>query len=477
MLIKTASIQQQLSHKVVLFTGVVLLVIALLSDFTVTRWLENQYDESLIVKASLLVTLTKDMPDGIDFDFADEFMPEFERKNNPEYFQLWTHDKNVFERSHSLKESNLEYLGIKTPGQILKDIKLLDGREGRMIQVVFLPQIPEEKDRTTEKLASQTLMTLAIAKERDTLNQLIFLVHLTLAFGTVIVLLIINFVVSHTVKAGLKPLNNMKDQIMLLDADNLTSRLKITLPPSELEDVIKQFNALLQRLETSFTREQRFTSDVAHELRTPIAEIRNMAEVALKWPEDTKLSKGFYQDVLASSLQMQQLVVNLLSLARSENGLIELEPKEFNLNAFIQDAWQHVSETASDKSIRLECHVPESLNIMTSYAEFMLILNNLLANAVDYSPLNATITVSVQTINNNLRLSISNPTENLEHADIEHIFERLWRKNKSRTVSLHSGLGLSLVKSHAELLNLRSSATLQEDMTFVFNLDNIALVQ
>lgn len=471
------SIQQQLSRKVVSLTGGVLLIIALLSDFTVTRWLENQYDESLIVKASLLVTLTKDTPDGIDFDFADEFMPEFERKKSPEYFQLWTHDKEVFERSHSLKEHDLEYLNIKTPGQIITDIELLDGRKGRMIQIVFLPQIPEDEDRTPDKLASQTLMTLAIAKERDTLNQLIFLVHLTLVLGTTFVLLIINFLVSHTVKAGLKPLTHMKDQIMLLDADNLASRLKISLPPSELKDVIKQFNALLHRLETSFTREQRFTSDVAHELRTPIAEIRNMAEVALKWPEDAKLSKEFYQDVLASSLQMQQLVVNLLSLARSENGLIELEPKEFNLNALIQDAWQHVSEKANTKSIGFVCTVPESLNTMTSHAEFMLILNNLLSNAVDYSPVNATITVSAEQLNSSLILSVSNPTDNLEHADIKHVFDRLWRKNNSRTTSLHSGLGLSLVKSHAEQLNLRASASLHENMTFVFKLGNISLVQ
>ena len=474
---KSASIQQQLSRKVVLLTGLVLLVIALLSDYTVTRWLEHNYDEALITKASLLVTLTKDMPEGIDFDFADEFMPEFEREVNPEYFQLWTHDKKVFERSHSLIDNDLEHLGNTTPGQSIKDVVLLDGRKGRMIQVIFLPQIPQEKDRSVEKLSGQTLMTLAIAKERESLNQLLNLVHLTLTIGTITVLIIINFLVSHTVRKGLKPLNNMKEQMMLLDANNLTSRLTIPLPPSELEDVINQFNALLKRLETSFTREQRFTSDVAHELRTPIAEIRNMAEVALKWPEDASLSKGFYQDVLTSSLQMQQLVVNLLSLARSENGLIELEPKELNLKQLMLDSWQHVKADAVNKRLTFECEIPESLHIMTSHAEFSLIINNLLSNAVHYSPENGVIQVTIEQHNHCLTLNIKNPTDNLEHSDINHLFDRLWQKNKSRTSSLHSGLGLSLVKSHAELLNLSVFALLSDEKTFQFQLENITVIQ
>ena len=470
------SIQHRLSRRVVLLTGLVLFVVAVLSDFIVTRWLEQQYDKMLITKASLLVTLAKDMPDGIDFDFADEFMPEFERQVNPEYFQLWKEDKSIFERSHSLKGNDLMHLGLTRQGQVIEDIELLDGREGRMIQIVFLPQIPDEDQRTLQKLASQSLMTLAIARERETLNQLLLIVHVTLFIGMLIVLIVIDFLVSKTIKHGLSQLINMREQIVLLGADNLTTRLNLALPPSELEDVIKQFNKLLDRLEASFSREQRFTSDVAHELRTPIAEIRNMSEVALKWPDDRQLVQGFYCDIHASSLQMQQLVTNLLLLARSENGLIELEPKEFDLKQLINEAWQHCLENANKKKIKLKLEINELLKIMTSHTEFTLILNNLLSNAVNYSPVNAVIEVSAEHKDQYITLRLKNKADNLAQTDIDHIFDRLWRKDNSRTSSLHTGLGLALVKSHAELLNLKASASIIENNSFEFKLENISAV-
>ena len=470
------SIHNQLSRRVVLFTGIVLFVFALLSDITVTRWLERQYDEALITKASLLVTLTKDTPDGVDFDFADEFMPEFERQHNPEYFQLWTHDKKVFERSHSLVNNDLIYLNQASPGQLIQDIMLPDGRRGRMIQIVFLPQIPEVEDRTPEKLARQTLMTLAIARERESLNQLMLLVHVTLILGLLIVLFIINILVTKSIRNGLKPLNNMRDQIVLLDAGNLTYRLSLVRVPSELEDVIKQFNKLLERLETSFAREQRFSSNVAHELRTPIAEIRNMAEVAMKWPDDANLAKEFFRDVHASSLQMQQLVTNLLLLARTENGLIELEPKELYLKKIIDDALQYVKTEANKKQLIIQVEIPQALKVMTSYAEFYLIISNLLSNAVSYSPLNDVIKITLQKKGQYISLYFSNHTDCLEQSDLTYIFDRLWRKSKSRTSSLHSGLGLALVKSHADLLNMNTSAMLMDDNTIVFELGNIPII-
>ena len=121
---KPYSIQKRLSQRVVIFTGLVFLVVALISDLIITQWLEHEFDETLEEKASLLVTLTKDTPEGLDFDFADEFMPEFEDTENPEYFQLWLDDGSVFERSHSLIFNNLEHLKMQQPGQQIKDVTL-----------------------------------------------------------------------------------------------------------------------------------------------------------------------------------------------------------------------------------------------------------------------------------------------------------------------------------------------------------------
>ena len=120
---KAYSIEGQLSKRVMLLIALVFLSSALVINLIVTNWLENEYDVTLKSKASVLVTLVKDNQGGVDFDFADEFMPEFEAQKNPEYFQLWREDQSIFERSHSLKSYDLPYLlAIKKEGMVFQDI-------------------------------------------------------------------------------------------------------------------------------------------------------------------------------------------------------------------------------------------------------------------------------------------------------------------------------------------------------------------
>ena len=474
---KAYSIEGQLSKRVMLLIALVFLSSALVINLIVTNWLENEYDVTLKSKASVLVTLVKDNQGGVDFDFADEFMPEFEAQKNPEYFQLWREDQSIFERSHSLKSYDLPYLlAIKKEGMVFQDITLTDGRRGRMVQIVFLPQIPEDEDRTPEKLASQKFMTLVVAKERETLDQIINLVHLFSFIGALIVLLIVNFLVKHTVRNSLKPVFNIKEQIKILSADNLKVRLDINDPPDELKDVIYHFNQLLTRLEQSFTREHRFSSDVAHELKTPIAELRSMAEVALKWPEDINLVKEFYSGVNDASKQMQIMVNNLLALARCEKGDVNLEPQEVAIKELIDECWQHHQHESKKKNIRLISRIPSKTKIITSLTEFEIIINNLISNAITYSPEDTDVIVDIRHHTDSVTLAISNIAEQLDQADLKLMFDRLWRKSESRSSSEHSGLGLPLVKAYIELIGLRISVNLSDKKTISFNIDGVHTV-
>jgi signal transduction histidine kinase len=86
--------------------------------------------------------------------------------------------------------------------------------------------------------------------------------------------------------AGLSPLNQLANQAASITADSLATRFPTEIWPGELTPISSRLNDLLERLEQSFERERRFSADLAHELRTPIAELRSLAELALKWPED-----------------------------------------------------------------------------------------------------------------------------------------------------------------------------------------------
>jgi len=473
---KTFSLESHLSKRVVLLNAIIFISLTLIINITVSIWLEHELDEALEDKANVLITLMKDTPEGLDFDFADEFMPEFEATDHTEYFQLWVDQKTVFERSHSLIDNDLPMETKMQPGYAFKDLILIDGRQGRMVQVVFLPQIPEYEDRTPEKLASQKLMTLVYAREREELDLLINSIHVITVIFTIIILFLINYLVKITVRKSLSPLHVLKEQITILNADNLKERLFIKNPPFELLDVIEQVNNLLERLDKSFYREQRFSSDVAHELRTPISELRSMSEVALKWPDDVSLVKDFYNGVLESSIQMELLVSNLLALARCDVGNITLLPEEILVSETINNCWSHYQSDAKSKNVQLVCSGLDDFKIMTSMNEFVQIINNLLSNAVSYCVDNSEIEIIVMQSSEGASLIVSNITSDLEQADLSSIFDRLWRKSKSRSSSEHSGLGLSLVKAYCKLLGLKITTQLSDEKKFTVRIENLHII-
>ena len=84
--------------------------------------------------------------------------------------------------------------------------------------------------------------------------------------------------------------------------------------------MVDQLNELLARLETAFRRERQLTSDIAHELKTPIAELRNLCEVGARWPDDPVTARKFFEDAWTIALQMERVVVHLLALARYDEG-------------------------------------------------------------------------------------------------------------------------------------------------------------
>lgn len=469
----TYSLENRLSKHILLTNFIIFILLALLINISVSIWLEYQYDESLKSKAKLLMTLVKDNPDGLDFDFADEFMPEFESKQDPEYFQIWIDNDHVFEKSRSLHHNDLPKMDLHMDHQNIQDLILMDGRHGRMIQLEFIPQIPEDKNRTPEKLASQKKVILTYAKQRESLDSLINSIHVITVIFCFFIIFTIKYLIHLAVHNALKPLNSLNNQIENFDVNNLYLRLKSDNTPTELAVMINHFNQLLERLEQSFYREQRFSSDIAHELRTPIAELRSMSEVALKWPNDTDMVNEFFTDVLESSIEMQTLVSNLLSLARSEMKFSSLTLESFMLKNLIDSCLLHLQDQLVSKSINICCEFDNNLIINTSTFEFEQIMKNLISNAISYSPDSSEILIQASYVNNHIELVVSNYTNNLEAGDLELMFDRLWRKEASRTPSSHTGLGLSLVKAYAKALDLQVSVGLSEAQLFSIKIKNI----
>ena len=230
--------------------------------------------------------------------------------------------------------------------------------------------------------------------------------------------------------------------------------------PSELKPIAGRLNDLLARLEGSFERERRFSANLAHELRTPIAELRSQAELALKWPEERNAESD--RQVLEIALQMESLVTRMLELARAEQTAM-IEKKRVELAEVVDGILVPLAVTIETRRLKVRREIAEEAVLASDPVLVRSIVSNLLENAVHYSREGGEIRVVAAIEVKSFELRVSNPADNLQTGDLPRLFERLWRKDSARTGDgAHAGLGLALAKSLAEQLGFELTASLND---------------
>lgn len=462
--------------------------------------LQNEFDQVLLGKASLLMALIEDEGDVIEFDYSDDMMPEFSRSDRPAYFQLWLHAEPRIEKSPSLGVHDLPRLPGLTPVPQFRNITLPNERYGRLVQMAFIPQVEEpddpdeqENDAKAEegeqeandggqreaimhtialdpRHAPDRAATLIVARDRAQLDGLVRSLNLFLVGLMILLLIIMAVLVRLALRTGLRPLDEMRQQASQLDVDSLTTGIQLHTETTELMPVVHQINVLLHRLDAAFCRERRFSSDVAHELRTPLAELRVLTEVGERWPEDRDAVEQYFADAHGICEQMERVVISLLTLTRCERGVQTMELTPIHLSQVVEISWKRIKQTAIEKSQRFECDINSSYIITSDYDMLSMVLINLLSNAVLHSAPSSVIRCVATQNGDATYLTISNPVKDLAEQDLKHIFERFWRKDTARSDGMHAGLGLSIVKAFSDLLNFDIQADLNGEQTFSIRL-------
>jgi len=257
-----------------------------------------------------------------------------------------------------------------------------------------------------------------------------------------------------SVSRGLIPLRKLAAQTRAIDADSLNLRFDSADSPEELQPVYEHLNDLVNRLETSFERERQFNSDLAHEMRTPIAELQMINEVALKWEDQA--GEKTHRESLDIARQLATTVETLLALARCESGELSVEKEPVDLVEFTSECLSVFAKRAEEKNLQISLDFPSpNPTFHTDREMFRHIVSNLLSNAVDYTDEGGTIEIT----GTENELEIANDAANLDESELNRLFERYWRKDDVRTSRSHVGLGLPLAKSLANALNLKLEAT------------------
>jgi signal transduction histidine kinase len=243
---------------------------------------------------------------------------------------------------------------------------------------------------------------------------------------------------------GLAPLERVADQAARIDVRSLDRRFPGAGMPAELQTICARLNDLLDRLGASFDRERRFSADVAHELRTPLAELRNIAEVGLQFPG----GRDPLPDVLSATLQMERLVDALLALSRAEGGRQPVAHQRVDLARLAEETWAPFAAAAAERNLRVSQRIAAA-SVETDPVLIAAIFTNVFANAVEYTPPGGAVDWELGPDGG---LIVSNDNATLGAADLPHVFERFWRKDPARSDGRHGGLGLSLARSFAQLI-------------------------
>jgi signal transduction histidine kinase len=287
---------------------------------------------------------------------------------------------------------------------------------------------------------------LVVASDRRELNATLYRL-IGVAGGAGLLLLGATLVtIPLILRRGLQPLERLGDQAAKIDAKSLAVRFPTAELPAELQPIAGRLNELLGRIEASFERERRFSADLAHELRTPLAELRTITETALKWPEAR--DPAVDRDTLAIALQMEALVTSMLMLARGEKGQLQARRENVELAPLVEEAWRAQAARAEARGLKVALDLL-AITVTADPALLRTVLANLFDNAVEYTPPGGEVAIHLRTAGAQATLEVANATDNLTPADSARLFERFWRKDPARSGGRHFGLGLSLAASCA----------------------------
>ncbi len=426
----------------------------------------EQFDITLRARALTLTALTVREGGRLRIEAADRLAREYGSARPRDFFEIWQDPGTPALRSDSLGGADLVPPGGLPDRHAAWDVDLPRGRPGRAISVNFKPR-PIGNDRGQ---AAGGEVMLVVAGDRDGLDEALDELLGIAAIGGILLLAAILIGVPRVLRRGLRPLDRMAEQVSGIRADSLAARLSVADLPTELLPIADRLNDLLARLESSFDRERRFSADLAHELRTPIAEIRSLAECALKWPEARDPSTD--RDVLASALHMESMVAQLLALARGEQRQMSAQRIEFRLDALVLATWEPFLSRAAERGLTPHFEMPPA-PVAADPLLVRSILRNLFDNAVDYSPAGGEIRASIDFPGGATRLRISNPVETLDAGDVAQLFDRFWRKEAARSGQQHLGLGLPLARTFAEAMGWSLAAALEpHPLRLVFTLAN-----
>jgi heavy metal sensor kinase len=252
---------------------------------------------------------------------------------------------------------------------------------------------------------------------------------------------------------SLEPVNLIIKTAQQIGARNLSRRLDVPGPHDELRRLTETLNAMLARIEAAFQRITQFTADASHDLRTPVAVIRSTAEIALRRPRQPQEYQQALSRILDTSIETSELLENLLALARSDAGAVELDMRPVDLNQHLRRVQEQGAILAAEKSLSITVETPLSPTwVRGDEIAIHRLLLILIDNAVKYTPTGGRCEIALSRSEDQAHIAVKDTGIGIPENDLSSIFERFQRADRSRSRETPgAGLGLAIARWIAEI--------------------------
>ena len=249
-------------------------------------------------------------------------------------------------------------------------------------------------------------------------------------------------------KKAFKPIDKIIETANSINNGNdLSKRINLKKASGEVAKLGQTFDSMFDRLEDSFEKEKHFTSDASHELRTPVSVIISQSEYALE-SDNEKEIKSCIKIILQQGKLMSSCISQLLMFTRADKGVEVASFEKINISELIDIIIEELSYNNEKKDIKLLHNIEDNIFIKGDQTLITRMIINIISNGINYSKKTGYVKIDIFKKNSNVYINISDNGIGICEDDLNKIWNRFYRAEKSRnkSSSLNLGLGLPMVK-------------------------------
>ncbi|MEC6897174.1 HAMP domain-containing sensor histidine kinase [Photobacterium piscicola] len=430
---KTRSIKRNLINSISAIFGLFIIIVFTFVDVSVDDWVQQQFKIELKEKTSQIKILAH-----------EDITSRLDNSGSNYVYQIWKNNQTI-KRSASLRpypELDLVHPKIPVNSYRLVDVTMPNNESG---QALLSSYIQRNKD------GSSDYMYITVSTSTKSLDRITGILDILLIGSFLLSMIIMRIVAKKIVQQGLHPLESLNRQIKKFNNNNAYSNSNFSFYEqkhySEIDLIIKELNNFLIIHRNSIENEKRITSDIAHEIKTPIAELITLTEVHQRFPNDARLAETFTDDILQISNRMRVIVENLLLLQRT-SSTIELYKEPIDITLLLNSIQHELTFKYQNITNRIQLKIQLNTVIIADEFSLKTILTNIIDNALFYSPLASNIQINVLNNQYNIIIEVINvATINYSETEIKKLVQPLYQYDSSRSDDNRYGLGLSIVNN------------------------------